>query len=76
MAVLKKGEDTRDAHEKNRVFSHDSDPEVNQMRRENDLIEGVRADPCYEPISTVLAEQGFHYLFSMAGPIVLKLSWV
>ncbi|OSD03798.1 adenylosuccinate lyase [Trametes coccinea BRFM310] len=50
MAIVKKGGDRQEAHEKIRVLSHEAAHQVKQLGLENDLIERVRADPYFDPI--------------------------
>ena len=50
MAIVKKGGDRQEAHEKIRVLSHQAGRVVKEEGGENDLIERVRKDPYFEPI--------------------------
>ncbi|CAA7262696.1 unnamed protein product [Cyclocybe aegerita] len=50
MAIVKKGGDRQEAHEKIRVLSHEAGHQVKQLGLENDLIERIRADPYFDPI--------------------------
>ncbi|EAU87697.1 adenylosuccinate lyase [Coprinopsis cinerea okayama7 len=50
MAIVKKGGDRQEAHEKIRVLSHEAGYQVKQLGLENDLLDRVRADPYFEPI--------------------------
>ncbi|KAH9477212.1 Phosphoribosylglycinamide formyltransferase [Psilocybe cubensis] len=50
MALVKKGGDRQEAHEKIRVLSHEAGHQVKQLGLENDLIERIRADPYFDPI--------------------------
>ncbi|KAF8200342.1 L-Aspartase-like protein [Pholiota molesta] len=50
MAIVKKGGDRQEAHEKIRVLSHQAGYQVKQLGLENDLIERIRADPYFDPI--------------------------
>jgi len=54
MAIVKKGGDRQDAHEKIRVLSHEAGHQVKQLGLENDLLDRVRADPYFEPIKADL----------------------
>ncbi|KAJ8517585.1 hypothetical protein ONZ45_g5252 [Pleurotus djamor] len=56
MAIVKKGGDRQEAHEKIRVLSHEAAHQVKQLGLENDLIERVKADPYFDPIKDQLAE--------------------
>ncbi|EPQ55693.1 Adenylosuccinate lyase [Gloeophyllum trabeum ATCC 11539] len=63
MALVKKGGDRQEAHEKIRVLSHEAGYQVKQLGLENDLIERVRQDPYFDPIKpeldTLLDPQSF-----------------
>ncbi|KAF6749496.1 adenylosuccinate lyase [Ephemerocybe angulata] len=50
MAIVKKGGDRQEAHEKIRVLSHEAGHQVKGLGLENDLLDRVRADPYFEPI--------------------------
>ncbi|KAA1478179.1 adenylosuccinate lyase [Dentipellis sp. KUC8613] len=50
MALVKKGGDRQEAHEKIRVLSHEAAHQVKQLGLENDLIERVRKDAYFDPI--------------------------
>ncbi|TFY61707.1 hypothetical protein EVG20_g6960 [Dentipellis fragilis] len=50
MALVKKGGDRQEAHEKIRVLSHEAAYQVKQLGLENDLIERVRKDAYFDPI--------------------------
>lgn len=50
MAIVKKGGDRQECHEKIRVLSHQAGRVVKEEGGENDLIERVRADPFFEVI--------------------------
>ncbi|PPQ64901.1 hypothetical protein CVT24_008240 [Panaeolus cyanescens] len=50
MAIVKKGGDRQEAHEKIRVLSHEAGHQVKQLGLENDLIDRIRADPYFDPI--------------------------
>ncbi|KAI9463517.1 adenylosuccinate lyase [Russula earlei] len=54
MALVKKGGDRQDAHEKIRVLSHEAAYQVKQLGEENDLIERVRKDAYFGPIKDEL----------------------
>ncbi|KAF9040109.1 adenylosuccinate lyase [Panaeolus papilionaceus] len=54
MAIVKKGGDRQEAHEKIRVLSHEAGYQVKQLGLENDLIERIRADPYFDPIKADL----------------------
>ncbi|KAH9061964.1 adenylosuccinate lyase [Lactarius vividus] len=54
MALVKKGGDRQEAHEKIRVLSHEAAYQVKQLGLENDLIERVRKDEYFEPIKDEL----------------------
>lgn len=54
MAIVKKGGDRQEAHEKIRVLSHEAAYQVKNLGRENDLIERVREDPYFDPIKDEL----------------------
>ncbi|KAH6904407.1 adenylosuccinate lyase [Coprinopsis sp. MPI-PUGE-AT-0042] len=54
MAIVKKGGDRQEAHEKIRVLSHEAGHQVKHLGLENDLIDRVRADPYFEPIKAEL----------------------
>ncbi|KAH7925024.1 Adenylosuccinate lyase [Leucogyrophana mollusca] len=56
MAIVKKGGDRQEAHEKIRVLSHEAAHQVKQLGLENDLIERVRGDPYFDPIKGQLEE--------------------
>ncbi|TIB76968.1 adenylosuccinate lyase [Wallemia mellicola] len=50
MAIVKKGGDRQECHEKIRVLSHEAGREVKEFGRENDLIERVKKDSFFAPI--------------------------
>ncbi|KAF8809847.1 Adenylosuccinate lyase [Phlegmacium glaucopus] len=50
MAIVKKGGDRQEAHEKIRVLSHEAGYQVKQLGLENDLIERIRNDPYFDSI--------------------------
>ncbi|KAF5329443.1 hypothetical protein D9619_009163 [Psilocybe cf. subviscida] len=50
MALVKKGGDRQEAHEKIRVLSHEAGHQVKQLGLENDLIERIKADSYFDPI--------------------------
>ncbi|KXS18793.1 Adenylosuccinate lyase [Gonapodya prolifera JEL478] len=50
MAIVKKGGDRQEAHEKIRVLSHEAAQQVKELGLENDLIERVKKDSYFEPI--------------------------
>ncbi|TIA90337.1 hypothetical protein E3P99_01632 [Wallemia hederae] len=50
MAIVKKGGDRQECHEKIRVLSHEAGREVKEFGRENDLIERVKKDSFFTPI--------------------------
>ncbi|KAF8637105.1 hypothetical protein AX17_003009 [Amanita inopinata Kibby_2008] len=54
MAMVKKGGDRQEAHEKIRVLSHEAALQVKQLGLENDLIERVKSDPYFDPIKDQL----------------------
>jgi adenylosuccinate lyase len=54
MAIVKKGGDRQEAHEKIRVLSHEAGHQVKYLGLENDLIERIRADPYFDPIKNDL----------------------
>ncbi|KAH9988883.1 adenylosuccinate lyase [Russula vinacea] len=54
MALVKKGGDRQEAHEKIRVLSHEAAYQVKQLGEENDLIERVRKDVYFDPIKDEL----------------------
>ncbi|TFK37539.1 L-Aspartase-like protein [Crucibulum laeve] len=54
MALVKKGGDRQEAHEKIRVLSHEAAHQVKQLGLENDLIERIRKDPYFDPIKAEL----------------------
>ncbi|KAH9954484.1 adenylosuccinate lyase [Russula dissimulans] len=54
MALVKKGGDRQEAHEKIRVLSHEAAYQVKQLGEENDLIERVRKDAYFDPIKNEL----------------------
>ncbi|GKV58048.1 adenylosuccinate lyase [Collybia sordida] len=56
MAIVKKGGDRQEAHEKIRVLSHEAAHQVKQLGLENDLIDRVRADAYFDPIKGQLDE--------------------
>jgi len=56
MAVVKKGGDRQEAHEKIRVLSHQAAHQVKQLGLENDLIDRVRSDPYFDPIKPDLTQ--------------------
>ncbi|KIY73279.1 adenylosuccinate lyase [Cylindrobasidium torrendii FP15055 ss-10] len=54
MAIVKKGGDRQEAHEKIRVLSHEAGYQVKQLGLENDLIDRVRKDAYFDPIKDEL----------------------
>jgi len=56
MAMVKKGGDRQEAHEKIRVLSHEAGHQVKHLGLENDLIDRVRKDPYFDPIKDQLDE--------------------
>ncbi|KZP27987.1 Adenylosuccinate lyase [Athelia psychrophila] len=56
MALVKKGGDRQEAHEKIRVLSHEAGHQVKQLGLTNDLIERVRGDAYFDPIKDDLDE--------------------
>ncbi|THH16222.1 hypothetical protein EW146_g4380 [Bondarzewia mesenterica] len=54
MAIVKKGGDRQEAHEKIRVLSHEAAHQVKQLGLDNDLIERVRKDAYFDPIKNEL----------------------
>ncbi|KAF9458714.1 adenylosuccinate lyase [Collybia nuda] len=56
MAIVKKGGDRQEAHEKIRVLSHEAAHQVKNLGLENDLIDRVRADAYFDPIKGQLDE--------------------
>ncbi|KDR65840.1 hypothetical protein GALMADRAFT_260037 [Galerina marginata CBS 339.88] len=50
MAIVKKGGDRQEAHEKIRVLSQEAGHQVKHLGLENDLISRIRADPYFDPI--------------------------
>ncbi|KAK7680766.1 Phosphoribosylglycinamide formyltransferase [Cerrena zonata] len=54
MAIVKKGGDRQEAHEKIRVLSHEAAYQVKQLGLDNDLIDRVRKDPYFDPIKDQL----------------------
>lgn len=50
MAIVKKGGDRQECHEKIRVLSHQAGRVVKEEGGENDLIERVKAHKFFEPI--------------------------
>ena len=50
MAIVKKGGDRQECHEKIRVLSHEAGREVKEFGKENDLIERVKKDEFFKPI--------------------------
>ncbi|KIM89907.1 hypothetical protein PILCRDRAFT_95010 [Piloderma croceum F 1598] len=56
MAIVKKGGDRQEAHEKIRVLSHEAGHQVKHLGLENDLIDRVRKDPYFNPIANQLGE--------------------
>lgn len=54
MAMVKKGGDRQECHEKIRVLSHQAGRVVKEEGGENDLIERVRKDPYFAPIQSHL----------------------
>ncbi|KAH9996165.1 adenylosuccinate lyase [Russula compacta] len=55
MALVKKGGDRQEAHEKIRVLSHEAAYQVKELGEENDLIERVRKDAYFDPIKDELS---------------------
>ena len=56
MAIVKKGGDRQEAHEKIRVLAHEAAYQVKQLGGENDLIERVRRDEYFDCIKGELEE--------------------
>ncbi|KAJ7657804.1 L-Aspartase-like protein [Mycena polygramma] len=56
MALVKKGGDRQEAHERIRVLSHEAARQVKHLGLENDLIERIRADEYFDPIKGELEE--------------------
>jgi len=56
MALVKKGGDRQEAHEKIRVLSHEAGHQVKHLGLENDLMDRVRKDPYFDPIKDQLDE--------------------
>lgn len=56
MAIVKKGGDRQEAHEKIRVLSHEAGHQVKHLGLSNDLIERVRGDAYFDPIKDDLDE--------------------
>uniref|UniRef100_A0A336KCM1 Adenylosuccinate lyase n=1 Tax=Culicoides sonorensis TaxID=179676 RepID=A0A336KCM1_CULSO len=56
MAMVKKGGDRQECHEKIRVLSQEAGAQVKQRGQDNDLIERVKADPYFAPIMNDLNE--------------------
>ncbi|KII83674.1 hypothetical protein PLICRDRAFT_47157 [Plicaturopsis crispa FD-325 SS-3] len=56
MAIVKKGGDRQEAHEKIRVLSHEAAHQVKQLGLQNDLIERIRGDAYFDPIKGQLDE--------------------
>ncbi|TFY65324.1 hypothetical protein EVJ58_g2051 [Rhodofomes roseus] len=56
MAMVKAGGDRQEAHEKIRVLSHEAAHQVKSEGLENDLIDRVRRDPYFDPITGQLDE--------------------
>jgi len=56
MAIVKKGGDRQEAHEKIRVLSHEAGHQVKHLGLENDLIDRVRRDSYFDPIKDQLDE--------------------
>ncbi|KAI0299024.1 adenylosuccinate lyase [Multifurca ochricompacta] len=54
MALVKKGGDRQESHERIRVLSHEAAHQVKQLGLENDLIERVREDSYFDPIKDEL----------------------
>ncbi|KAF8738558.1 hypothetical protein AX14_011040 [Amanita brunnescens Koide BX004] len=54
MAMVKKGGDRQEAHEKIRVLSHEAAHQVKQLGLENDLLERVKHDSYFDPIKDEL----------------------
>lgn len=50
MAIVKKGGDRQECHEKIRVLSHQAGRVVKEEGGENDLIERIRGDEFFQPI--------------------------
>ncbi|KAK0231243.1 L-Aspartase-like protein [Armillaria fumosa] len=63
MAIVKKGGDRQEAHEKIRVLSHEAAYQVKQLGLENDLIARIQTDPYFDPIKgdleTLMDPQSF-----------------
>ncbi|KAF8904294.1 L-Aspartase-like protein [Mucidula mucida] len=63
MAIVKKGGDRQEAHEKIRVLSHEAAHQVKHLGLENDLIARIKADSYFDPIKgdldTLLDPQSF-----------------
>ncbi|KAF8229451.1 Adenylosuccinate lyase [Tricholoma matsutake] len=56
MAIVKKGGDRQEAHEKIRVLSQEAAHQVKNLGLENDLIVRVRSDAYFDPIKGSLEE--------------------
>lgn len=56
MAIVKKGGDRQEAHEKIRVLSHEAGHQVKHLGLENDLIDRVRKDSYFDTIKDQLDE--------------------
>ncbi|XP_074036037.1 adenylosuccinate lyase [Leptinotarsa decemlineata] len=50
MAMVKKGGDRQECHEKIRVLSHEAGAQVKEHGKDNDFLDRVRADPYFRPI--------------------------
>ncbi|PPQ65525.1 hypothetical protein CVT26_000482 [Gymnopilus dilepis] len=50
MAIVKKGGDRQEAHERIRVLSHEAGYQVKQLGLENDLLDRIHADSYFDPI--------------------------
>lgn len=56
MAMVKKGSDRQECHEKIRVLSHEAGAQVKLYGMDNDLIQRVKADLYFAPIANELHE--------------------
>lgn len=87
MAMVKKGADRQECHEKIRVLSHEAGAQVKQHGKDNDLIQRVQADSYFAPIMNELdellnpksftgraAEQVDDFLKEEVDPVLIKYS--
>lgn len=87
MAMVKKGADRQECHEKIRVLSHEAGAQVKQHGKDNDLIQRVQADSYFAPIMNELdellnpksftgraAEQVDDFLQEEVDPVLIKYS--